>query len=202
MEETEPQGIRGGSSAKIDQLVQLLNLTPPTEKSLVFSQFTSFLDKVTFSAGNIIAKLTMSRLRKRWMRRGSSYRLCLNFYYLILFDSIPFVRFDGQMSAKRRRDAINKFTVPLEQQQYIPHGRNTRNGGPTTRDDDSYNSDFMIDDDDDFIDEDDEQVFGQKSKRKGKGKAKDTSSAKGDENPRVMLLSLKAVCCLQIIKFS
>ena len=48
MEEIEPQGIRAGSSAKIDQLVHLLNLTPPTEKSLVFSQFTSFLDKVTF----------------------------------------------------------------------------------------------------------------------------------------------------------
>ena len=36
----------GSSSAKIDQLVYLLRLTPPTEKSLVFSQFTSFLDKV------------------------------------------------------------------------------------------------------------------------------------------------------------
>jgi hypothetical protein len=50
--EEEPQGIRAGSSAKIDQLVHLLNLTPPTEKSLVFSQFTSFLDKVIFGAGD------------------------------------------------------------------------------------------------------------------------------------------------------
>jgi SWI/SNF-related matrix-associated actin-dependent regulator of chromatin subfamily A3 len=50
--EEEPQGIRAGSSAKIDQLVHLLNLTPPTEKSLVFSQFTSFLDKVMFCAGD------------------------------------------------------------------------------------------------------------------------------------------------------
>jgi SWI/SNF-related matrix-associated actin-dependent regulator of chromatin subfamily A3 len=39
-------GIRAGSSAKIDQLVHLLKLTPSMEKSLVFSQFTSFLDKV------------------------------------------------------------------------------------------------------------------------------------------------------------
>lgn len=39
-------GLRTGSSAKIDQLVYLLRLTPLTEKSLVFSQFTSFLDKV------------------------------------------------------------------------------------------------------------------------------------------------------------
>lgn len=41
----EANGIRSGSSAKIDQLVHLLQLTPSTEKSLVFSQFTSFLDK-------------------------------------------------------------------------------------------------------------------------------------------------------------
>lgn len=56
MEEAEPEGIRAGSSAKIDQLVHLLNLTPPTEKSLVFSQFTSFLDKVTFGTSNIRCK--------------------------------------------------------------------------------------------------------------------------------------------------
>ncbi|KAJ7072219.1 SNF2 family N-terminal domain-containing protein [Mycena amicta] len=35
-----------GSSAKIDQLIQLLQLSPSRDKSLVFSQFTSFLDKV------------------------------------------------------------------------------------------------------------------------------------------------------------
>jgi len=38
--------LRSGSSAKIDQLSHLLRLTPEKEKSLVFSQFTSFLDKV------------------------------------------------------------------------------------------------------------------------------------------------------------
>jgi SWI/SNF-related matrix-associated actin-dependent regulator of chromatin subfamily A3 len=37
--------LRAGSSAKIDQLIHLLRLTPSTDKSLVFSQFTSFLDK-------------------------------------------------------------------------------------------------------------------------------------------------------------
>lgn len=47
-EDEELVGIRAGSSAKIDQLVHLLKLTPATEKSLVFSQFTSFLDKVGF----------------------------------------------------------------------------------------------------------------------------------------------------------
>jgi SWI/SNF-related matrix-associated actin-dependent regulator of chromatin subfamily A3 len=42
----EEEGFLAGSSAKIDQLIHLLKLSPPTEKSLVFSQFTSFLDKV------------------------------------------------------------------------------------------------------------------------------------------------------------
>lgn len=37
-----------GRSAKIEQLVHLLTLTPAGEKSIVFSQFTSFLDKVSF----------------------------------------------------------------------------------------------------------------------------------------------------------
>lgn len=45
-EEMDIDGLRSGSSAKIDQLIHLLQLTPLTEKSLVFSQFTSFLDKV------------------------------------------------------------------------------------------------------------------------------------------------------------
>lgn len=44
-EDTNASSLRGGSSAKIDQLVHLLQLTPATEKSLVFSQFTGFLDK-------------------------------------------------------------------------------------------------------------------------------------------------------------
>ena len=42
----EEVDIRTGSSSKIDQLLHLLRLTPGNEKSLVFSQFTTFLDKV------------------------------------------------------------------------------------------------------------------------------------------------------------
>ncbi len=45
-DEDKEDELRSGSSAKIDQLIHLLQLTPYTEKSLVFSQFTSFLDKV------------------------------------------------------------------------------------------------------------------------------------------------------------
>jgi len=84
--------------------------------------------------------------------------------------------------------------VPLEQEQSIPQTRNACNGGPTTCDDDSYSDSMINDDDDEFIDEDDQRASDKKSKRKGKGKAKDSmsSSADGGENPRVMLLSLKA----------
>ena len=51
-EEEEASNSRG-SSAKIDQLVHLLGLTPATEKSLVFSQFTGFLDKVRIDVVNL-----------------------------------------------------------------------------------------------------------------------------------------------------
>jgi SWI/SNF-related matrix-associated actin-dependent regulator of chromatin subfamily A3 len=51
-EEEEASNLRG-SSAKIDQLVHLLGLTPATEKSLVFSQFTGFLDKVRIDVVNL-----------------------------------------------------------------------------------------------------------------------------------------------------
>ena len=113
------------------------------------------------------------------------------------------------MSAKRRRDAINRFSVPLEREQSIPQRRSARNERPTTRDDDSCDSDSIMvidDDDDDFIDDDDEQAFGKKSKRKGKGKPEAkyarSGSDDGGENPPVMLLSLKAVSYFQIIKIS
>ncbi|KXN85344.1 Putative SWI/SNF-like matrix-associated actin-dependent regulator [Leucoagaricus sp. SymC.cos] len=74
-------GVRAGSSAKIDQLVRLLQLTPGSEKSLVFSQFTSFLDKIEEALDAA---------------------------------GIPFVRFDGQMSARRRQEAITRFSVPVK----------------------------------------------------------------------------------------
>jgi SWI/SNF-related matrix-associated actin-dependent regulator of chromatin subfamily A3 len=46
----EATDLRSGSSSKIDQLLHLLHLTPVNEKSLVFSQFTTFLDEVSPSA--------------------------------------------------------------------------------------------------------------------------------------------------------
>jgi SWI/SNF-related matrix-associated actin-dependent regulator of chromatin subfamily A3 len=46
-EEDDDDEFRNGSSAKIDHLIYLLRSLPTNEKSLVFSQFTSFLDKVS-----------------------------------------------------------------------------------------------------------------------------------------------------------
>ncbi|CAE6341818.1 unnamed protein product [Rhizoctonia solani] len=40
------KGLSDGSSAKVDQLIWLLKRIPSQEKAVVFSQFTSFLDKI------------------------------------------------------------------------------------------------------------------------------------------------------------
>ncbi|KAF5380521.1 hypothetical protein D9615_004518 [Tricholomella constricta] len=159
-EELDTTGIRGGSSAKIDQLVHLLRLTPSSEKSLVFSQFTSFLDKIaeTFEA-----------------------------------EGIPYVRFDGQMSARRRQETIERFSVPIADG--VPADEN-KMGNMNGEDSGDY---IMDDDEDEFIDdEDDDCTFsrkkkkGKKARSKGKGRASVSGSSFAGENPKVMLLSLKA----------
>jgi SWI/SNF-related matrix-associated actin-dependent regulator of chromatin subfamily A3 len=43
----EEEEVMDGKSDKITQLVHLLQLIPVNDKSLVFSQFTGFLDKVS-----------------------------------------------------------------------------------------------------------------------------------------------------------
>ncbi|KAF8638068.1 hypothetical protein AX16_010700 [Volvariella volvacea WC 439] len=83
-------------SAKINQLLHLLRLTAPGEKSLVFSQFTTFLDKI----GEVL--------------EAEKYVLIVgNFDSPFNLSRIPFIRFDGQMSAKRREEAIARFSVPF-----------------------------------------------------------------------------------------
>ncbi|RDB25140.1 DNA repair protein rad5 [Hypsizygus marmoreus] len=163
-EEPDASGIRAGSSAKIDQLVHLLRLSPSTEKSLVFSQFTSFLDKIAET---------------------------------LEAEGIPYVRFDGQMSAKRRQETIARFSIPL------PDGEGSSIRSRIVNDEDDY---VMDGSDDGFLDdEDDNCAFsgkrkGKKStKMKGKGRASTSNrrsdvdgSSFGGENPKVMLLSLKA----------
>ncbi|GLB37536.1 putative HIRAN [Lyophyllum shimeji] len=162
-EELDTTGIRGGSSAKIDQLVHLLRLTPPTEKSLVFSQFTSFLDKI---AEQLEA------------------------------EGIPYVRFDGQMSAKRRQDTIARFSVPITEDvaATVPLAASIDGGD---------SEDYVLEQGDDALDDDfddcafSERQKGKKGAQKGKARAStvlhdaDTSPFSA-ENPRVMLLSLKA----------
>jgi SWI/SNF-related matrix-associated actin-dependent regulator of chromatin subfamily A3 len=132
--------------------------------------------------------------------------------------SIPYVRFDGQLSAKRRKEVLEQFSIPLEAEEDLVADIETslppRRGRTSTQtalveedvlleDDDSS---FIVDDDDDF--EEDISTMTMKgkgkSKPKNKGKAKATygpttsqkatfdSSSLGSKIPRVMLISLKA----------
>lgn len=61
--EDDEEVFQNGSSAKIEQLIHLLTLIPHSEKSLVFSQFTSFLDKVYINCISLSALLTRSQGR-------------------------------------------------------------------------------------------------------------------------------------------
>uniref|UniRef100_A0A0W0FH49 Uncharacterized protein n=1 Tax=Moniliophthora roreri TaxID=221103 RepID=A0A0W0FH49_MONRR len=178
-EEEEKQG----SSAKIDQLVHLLQLAPSGEKSLVFSQFTSFLDKI----GEALNE-----------------------------KGIPFVRFDGQMSAKRRQEAIARFSVPLTLSgKLISTAPVVEGAGGNTRsararqasrkvlDQDTPDPEEGTQDDDEFVasSEPDYSDFeAELPIQKGKGKQKqafvedelDEIATATHENPAVMLISLKA----------
>ncbi|KAK2463186.1 hypothetical protein APHAL10511_004841 [Amanita phalloides] len=162
---------RSEPSAKIEQLIHLLKLLPSTEKSLVFSQFTSFMDKIALA----------------FEKEGISY-----------------VRFDGQMSAKRRQEAIARFAIPVENpavsiqssEMRMPAKRNLQSkkqpiSKPHTNDEESVtesDSDFSIADS--MLQTEDEDEEFASSSKKGKGKAGGMSCL-GD-NPRIMLISLKA----------
>jgi len=191
----EEEGLTASSSAKIDQLVHLLKLTPSNEKSLVFSQFTSFIDKIA----------------ERFEEEGLvKFMPCITHSKSENAPSISYVRFDGQMSAKRRQEAIARFSVPLAAVQEtavssskrVARTRNNRFVMPVGFDPNSDNgteSDFATDGEDDEFTDDPTFPFQQKTTQsKGKGKAAaiprgELSFDTSDENPRVMLLSLKAV---------
>jgi SWI/SNF-related matrix-associated actin-dependent regulator of chromatin subfamily A3 len=122
---------------------------------------------------------------------------------------IPFVRFDGQMSAKRRQEAIARFSVPLEgvgRLQAIENSaprrpsRKTRKANfvESTASGEDSDSDFVMDNglEDDFDDGLGSSSMPKRNKSKGKSKASQTNFQEfesSDGNPRVMLLSLKAV---------
>ncbi|TFK44820.1 SNF2 family N-terminal domain-containing protein [Crucibulum laeve] len=174
LEEDEASSTRTGSSAKIDQLVHLLKLTPHTEKSLVFSQFTSFLDKI-----------------------GETLEA----------EGISYVRFDGQMSAKRRQETITRFSVPLDEE--LPQSKEgqptltkkKRSMRPITDDgleaNENDDSDYIPEDNDDFMDNDFMEDFPFADTGKGKARSSNEKTVAGssskNENPQVMLISLKAV---------
>ena len=133
---------------------------------------------------------------------------------------MPYVRFDGQMSARRRQETLERFSIPLEDEltsrtsseTALPASRPRRSSTQMVSLEDSVDIDDNngIADDDDFLDdEDDDRAFSSKrrngtgkTKGKGKGKAKSTGriSARAGfngasfvgENPKVMLISLKA----------
>ena len=118
------------------------------------------------------------------------------------------------MSAKRRQEAIARFSVPLEAEvEETPAlsraSRKTRSGrSSVTMEDVGEGSDNDGDflnrdgDDDDFIDDsdDDGPFSGKRSKGKGKARTRPAKAYEAfdssDSNPKVMLLSLKAVCAL------
>ncbi len=114
-------------------------------------------------------------------------------------EGIPYVRFDGKMSAKRRQETIARFSVPIKEDsppatqstaatqptaasQGRPkrQTRRTRTNAPSDAEvivlDDDDDGDFVVgaeeDDDDDFIVSDDDRPTMKKGKGKTKGKGK------------------------------
>ncbi len=118
-------------------------------------------------------------------------------------EGIPYVRFDGKMSAKRRQETIARFSVPIKEDNPPPatqvtqatastqgrpkrQTRRTRTNAPSDAEvivlDDDDDGDFVVgaeedDDDDDFIVSDDDRP----TTKKGKGKAKGTGKSRTPE---------------------
>lgn len=132
---------------------------------------------------------------------------------------IPYVRFDGQLSARQRQEVLERFSIPLDPDE-SPAPREPLPSGSTCRrqtqtqftldedDEDATNdneSDFVAgnDTDDDFDEDISSRVKKSKAKdkkKKGKGKARAIPAVKQTfdgstfygKNPKVMLISLKA----------
>lgn len=122
------------------------------------------------------------------------------------------------MSAKRRQETIAQFSVPLEDgsslalpNEEVPLTRRARRSRSSNLDDsvaliddmDGNDSDFVVDDADGSFDGDDEDMNGtsesKSTQSKGKRKASARSSIESSypgTNPKVMLISLKAVSLL------
>ncbi|KAI0633366.1 SNF2 family N-terminal domain-containing protein [Trametes polyzona] len=210
-EDEQDNDLRHGSSAKIEQLVTLLRLTPETDKSLVFSQFTGFLDKIAEALDREgIAYVRFDGKMSARRRQETIARF-----------SVP-INPDEAVSVP----PLSPATQPPSSQPSEPvlsqrsTRRRTRSSQSLLLDesiDDGKDDDFVLDDtvddgDDDFmVDEDDENVPPLRSQaKKGKGKAaargkgkkasrvvndpvvSEPASMADGVNPRVMLISLKA----------
>jgi SWI/SNF-related matrix-associated actin-dependent regulator of chromatin subfamily A3 len=119
--------------------------------------------------------------------------------------SIPYVRFDGKMSAKRRQETLEAFSVPIESDsceatvvqpipvapvsEVQPTRRSVRSSrrGESNAGESHQDSEVMSienDDDDDFVlgmdaDGDDDAHDARTQSKKGKGKGKSKSKGKG-----------------------
>jgi SWI/SNF-related matrix-associated actin-dependent regulator of chromatin subfamily A3 len=105
------------------------------------------------------------------------------------------------MSARRRQEAIERFSIPLEddglgaiQEECSVPARTSRLKTRKTRVEDSESQEN--DSDDEFVDDgvdDDDDIASSTRRKKGKGSccSKSLKSQFGGENPKVMLLSLK-----------
>jgi len=201
----EVTDIRTGSSSKIDQLLHLLRLTPENEKSLVFSQFTTFLDKVSLLVRIADVLITCpEKIADVLDKEGSGHLRYLLFrrYLIMYLYRIPYVRFDGKMSAKRRQETLETFCIPLTQdaseianvqstpivstsdgQRTRRSARTLRGGGTSAGQYQEADAKLLDDgDDDDFMpqfdaDSDDGADGPPTRNKKGKGKAKGKSKA-------------------------
>lgn len=117
------------------------------------------------------------------------------------------------MSAQKREETIARFSVPLEEcaepvseeassTQASSTRRRPRASQRALSDDADIGMDVADDDfvpgddnDDDFIESDDDTAFTKKKKGKSKAKQRKASSKRvfSGDNPKVMLISLKAV---------
>lgn len=116
---------------------------------------------------------------------------------------IPYVRFDGQMSARKRQEVLEKFNVPLNTLDVpSPRKRNHRSSAGVIIDEKAImrDGDFVMDaqsddDADSFLDNsDDDSTWTKKGKGKirTKPQQKSAGSTESLKIPVVMLISLKA----------
>ncbi|KAK0504709.1 SNF2 family N-terminal domain-containing protein [Armillaria luteobubalina] len=169
-EDDEEEVFQNGPSAKIEQLIHLLTLMPHSEKSLVFSQFTSFLDKVAEALdmkGIAYERFDGRMSAKR--RQGVLTRF-----------SVPVPESPRNEAPHQGRQRTKRIVVE-------------DCDGDIADDQDSDFVPMSQDDGDDLIVSDDES--SRKKKGKGKGKARvnvDREILGEGNNPKVLLLSLKA----------